>query len=644
MHKTSSRLPKAGVILLACSVVTSACSDLPTDAADRSLTPSGAGALHSTSSNPTVAKVTIAFDSGSVDRKTWSIAAGTKEQFSATAYDASGRVITGRAVKFVSSNAASFRIDSTTGLGTAITAGTVSIKATIDGITGATGNFSVTGTATTTNTTPPSATPATPATPAPAPSPVPTPPPASSIAVQVVRFDGGSGAATVSAGVPLVPGALRPGQEGNVRVYVGGIEQPVYVTGVSSRHPDGSLRAVLVQFRATSLGSTPATGFIDLGTTRPAAMTLASAIVTPGTSASGTPAGLPQAAILPTSPSYLVSTDLVGPTLTSAATSALGGTFAKYEANFSNYSEALWAQEGAGYNEANYYDRALIYYAFWARTGNATYWARAGRMAYDYRVKYLEHAGYGSSPHWSQLEGVEKHYLLTGDEKSRAAVTNTAYMLQLAYLNSSYMTAKAGESRIAARVLHAQLLAWRLAPAGSPAITFRGTNMVGVNWGANVESAISKLVTWQKTDGSYPSGEVCGGQLNYMVGLLNDALIKTYDYYVPTGTSRTTLQGTIQTLVQKAADYMWSTQWIAGSGSFKYASVTCSGVGGTNASPDLNLLIVSGYGWLSKRTGNAKYVTQGDAIFATGVSKAMVQLTKQFNENYTSSFRYVGLR
>jgi hypothetical protein len=640
MHTPSSRLPQAGTFLLACAVLASACSDLPTDAADRGLTPSGA-ALQAASANATVARVTVAFVSGALDKSKWSIAAGTNEQFSATAYDAKGLVITGRAVKFVSANPTSFRIDATTGLGTAVTNGTVSIKATIDGVTGASGNFSVTGTGTTTTTAPePDSTQAA----TPAPTPTPTPVPATSIAVQVVRFDGGSGAATVSTGVPLAPGALRPGQEANVRVYVGGIEQAAYVAGLSSRHADGSLRAVLVQFRATSLGSTPATGFIALGTARPAAMTLGSEIVAPGARTAGTPAGLPQAAVLPTSPSYLISTDLVGPTIASAATSALGGSFAKYETNFTTYNESLWAAQGAGYNDANYYDRALVYYAFWARTGNATYWARAGRMAYDYRVNYLEPAGFGASPHWSQLEGIEKHYLLTGDEKSRTAVTNTAYMLQSAYLNSNYMTSRSGESRIAARVLHAQLLAWRLTPAGSPAIMFRSANMGGVNWGANVETAITKLVAWQKADGSYPSGEVCGGQLNYMVGLLNDALIKTYDYYVPTTSSRTALQGTIQTLVQKAADYLWSTQWVAGSSAFKYASVSCSGIGGTGAAPDLNLLIVGGYGWLSKRTGNATYLTEGDAIFSGGVAKAYIQLTKQFNENYTSSFRYLGYR
>ena len=642
----ATRLPKVGALLLACAFFGTACDNMPTasDAAARGLTPTGPHALATTNPNATVRKVSVTFVSGAINRSTWTIAAGTTEQFSATAYDSLGHVISGRPVVFSSTNAAELSIDSTTGLATAVSKGTVAVKAMIGGVTGQTGNFSVTGSTSATSTpTPPPA-------PAPAPAPAPTPAPATSIAVQVVRFDGGSGAATVTAGVPLVQGSLRPGQEGNVRVYVGGIEQPVYVTGLASLHPDGSLRAMLVQFTLASLSSaTPATGFIDLTTARPAAMTLSAPIVTPGTAAPSTPTGVPQAAILPTSVSYLMSTDLVGPTVSSAATTALGGNFARYESDFVKYANQFWASEGATYDAdmyADYYDRTLIYYAMWARTGNATYWARAGQMAYDYRTNYLEPNAYGSSPHWAQLEGLEKHYLLTGDDASRGAVVKTAYVLDLAYLNTHYMDGSAGESRIAARVLHSQLLAWRLMPAGVPTMTFRGANMATVKWGPNVESAITKIAAWQVANGSYPAVVVCGGQLNYMVGMLNDVLIKTYDYYLPATTSRSALQATIQTLVQKAVDYMWTTQWRPTNHSFNYASVNCSSksVGSQTSAPDLNNMISTGFGWLWKRTGNQQYLTEGDAIFDGGVTQAYLTQTKQFNEEYTSSFRYLGYR
>jgi hypothetical protein len=375
-------------------------------------------------------------------------------------------------------------------------------------------------------------------------------------------------------------------------------------------------------------------------------MTLPAPLVTPGASTAGVPNGLPQAAALPTDPAYLVATDLVGPTAPAAQTQALGGVFSRYDRDFGTYADRYWASEGVDYLLSDYYDRALIYYAMWARTGNATYWARAAQIAYDYRTRYLEQANYGSSPHWAQLEGLEKHYLLTGDEASRLAVLKTAYVFQVAFLNTNYMNGTSGESRIAARVLHSQLLAWRLTPQGSASASFRGANVSAVNWGGNVEKAITKLVAWQQPDGSYPAQAVCGGQLNYMIALLNDALIKTYDYYVPATKSRAELQGTIQSLVQKATDHLWTTQWVASKSAFQYASVDCSSmnVGGVGVAPDLSNMFTASFGWLWKQTGKAQYRDAGETIFASGVTQAYLAGTKQFNEAYTSSFRYLGYR
>jgi hypothetical protein len=411
------------------------------------------------------------------------------------------------------------------------------------------------------------------------------------------------------------------------------------VTGLSSLHPDGSLRAVLVQFRAASLGSTQTlAGRIDVGAARPSAMTLATALVTPGAAVANTPKGLPQAAALPTDPNYLIATDLVGATIPVAATNALGGNFARYESDWAKYSTLYWGSEGSSWS-GNYYDRALIYYAWWARTGNPTYWMRASRQAADYRVSYLEANAYNSSPHWSQLEGLEKHYLLTGDDASRQAVGRTAGRL-IGFINSSYLTRSMGEGRIAARVLHAQLLGWRLTAGGTAIAGYTQTA-----YGANVEATIGKLVAWQQANGSFPAdGQVCGGQLNYMIGQQNDALIKTFEQYVPATTSRATLQTTIRSLVTKSVDYLWSTQWVATKNAFQYTSVNCSGIGSTTPAPDLNNMISASFAWVYDQTGNTAYLTKADAIFAGGVTQAYLNGSKQFNENYTSSFRYLGYR
>jgi hypothetical protein len=242
---------------------------------------------------------------------------------------------------------------------------------------------------------------------------------AGSVPVSLRRFDGADTAVVVSNSIPLVPGALWPGQERRVRLVLGSgqgvVEQGLYATPLASRHPDGSLRAVLVQFSIQMRATDTFAGRVELAVgDRPAALTLAA----PLRAASGVPA----AAVLPTSAEYLIRTDLVGKTIPAARAAHLGAAFARYESDFAGYADPAWANAGSKWNDGNYYDRALIYYAWWARTGNPQYWWRAARFAVDYRAGYLEaEAGYASSPHWAQLEGLEKHYLLTGDEASRVA-------------------------------------------------------------------------------------------------------------------------------------------------------------------------------------------------------------------------------
>jgi hypothetical protein len=128
--------------------------------------------------------------------------------------------------------------------------------------------------------------------------------------------------------VPLAPGALFPGQEARVRVVVGAgaeaAEAAVYAAGLHSRHADGSLRAVLVQFRVASLGAAAAVpARLELAAgARPAALTLAAPLAA---AAPAVPGGAAPGVALPTDPAYLVAADLVGPTGTSAAARGSAG-------------------------------------------------------------------------------------------------------------------------------------------------------------------------------------------------------------------------------------------------------------------------------------------------------------------------------
>jgi hypothetical protein len=361
------------------------------------------------------------------------------------------------------------------------------------------------------------------------------------------------------------------------------------------------------------------------------------------------PLGLPDAVALPARPEYLVHAAIAGPTLTMSVTRTLGGLFAKYDSDFKYYADQHWKATGDAW-EQNYYDRSLIYYAAWMRSGNVEYWRRGTMMALSYRRGYLEPNRYASSPHWAQLAGLELHYLLTGDTLSRRAVAGVyAHGLQsfakaswgpLADIEnpqSPYM-----ENRIQARVLQGALSAYRL---NATFIRSDGLAFYASEWPTRLRDILNKILSTQKADGSYSWVQICGGQLNYMVGMLNDVLIEYYRDFEP--------DPRIPVAIEKANEYLWTTQWLPTDQAFKYASVLCApnpfgtNVGGMEPAGDLNGLFIASFGWLYNRTGDPKWRTRGDAIMTGLLASRWAQNyagSKQFNQAYTSSFRYFAYR
>ncbi|CAA9319918.1 MAG: hypothetical protein AVDCRST_MAG40-1408, partial [uncultured Gemmatimonadaceae bacterium] len=116
----------------------------------------------------------------------------------------------------------------------------------------------------------------------------------------------------------------------------------------------------------------------------------------------------------------------------------------------------------------------------------------------------------------------------------------------------------------------------------------------------------------------------------FMVGLLNDAMVRYYNLF--------DRDARILPSIKKSADYMWANDWDANKQAFRY--LTGEGEG----QPDLNNLIVSGYGFVYQQTRDVTYKTRGDAAFASGVAGAWYNGSKQFNEVYHNSFRYVTMR
>jgi hypothetical protein len=265
----------------------------------------------------------------------------------------------------------------------------------------------------------------------------------------------------------------------------------------------------------------------------------------------------------------------------------------------------------------------------WVRTANPEYWWRAAQIAIDYRQKYLLPNNYMSSPHWAQMEGLEKHYLLTGDETSRLAVVRVADVFT-GFL-PEYYTPAGGDVRILARFIHGALLAWRLTPGGDTPAGAQPRD-----WAARLDFLLARARAWQQPNGGYPVGVTCNTTMNYQVGLLNDALIEVHTYY--------RADPTIVAQVKRSVDYLWRTQWVPAASAFQYLSGGCANVGGTEPTADLTGLMVSAFGWLYRRTGDRSYRFAGDRVFAATVTQAYLVGSKQFNQAYTSSYQYLGWR
>jgi hypothetical protein len=542
------------------------------------------------------ATITVRQVPASIELNTTSVTllVGDSQQLQATVSDAGGTAITGAAVSWTSSTPSVATVSSS-GLVTAVAAGTAVVTATSGGLS--------TQAAVSVGSAPSTA------------------PQSGTVALQIVGFSTGN--VLVSSGIPLAPGMLMPGDIGRVRLLVGTQEQSIFVKALDGRHRDGSVRSILVQFMY-NVGSSPIAAQLAIGSTRTTsdrAETLTSFTYT---------SPVPRAVVLPTSTTYLLSTGIVLPTV--AAPSAFSYA---YEDRFVEQSDGRWGLFKPAYDAntlsgdapltANYYDRALMHWAWWVRTGDAKYWQRAVYYLMAYREKYLRPNNYGVQPHNMMVEGLELHYLLTGDTESRRGVEVNATNM-VAWLTSDYAGDRHPntESRVHSRILLAFVTGARL----------------GMPYQPQAKTMLDKIIAMQHADGAWRFASACEQQFNFMAGLVNEVMAKYYDVIEP--------DSRIPTTIGKSLEFMWTKEWRATEGAFTYLSgnIVCPDQGGPQPAPDLNMLIVHGFGWMYKRTGNSVYRTRGDVVFNEGVARAYfgstyAQAEKHYNEQYRSSYQYL---
>ena len=343
-----------------------------------------------------------------------------------------------------------------------------------------------------------------------------------------------------------------------------------------------------------------------------------------------------------------------------------------YDRAFQQYAEMHWQRQGSAWEQANYYDRAAIFYVWWARSGNARYLERANALALDYRKNYVEKTAmpytYNVSTYWHMPLGLALHYLVTGDEKSRQAVGYSAEWLSseptVAAMGTkktmplpaaartqspigrslpSTITVGIAENRWRARVLQAFVLAHAInAPRTGPATAFGKGGMVRVipgTWAERAKQALDIILAFQNPDGSYRDEQSGGAEKPFMDGLLNDALIMYYQFVSP--------DPRIISAVKRNLDYNWANTWLGESFAYYEWSYTSpvdpSWAGGRYAAGDLNGLMVGAFGWVYAKTKDVTYRDRGDEIFRT-ITNAYLAGSKQFNQAYASSYRYLAYR
>ena len=229
-----------------------------------------------------------------------------------------------------------------------------------------------------------------------------------------------------------------------------------------------------------------------------------------------------------------------------ASVQARGGAYARYEADFASYANTQWAADSTSF-DANFYDRAMIYYVWWARTGDATYLDRANKLAIVART-YLESTNYYPQAYNMMIDGVALHALVTGDQRSATTVAKVADGMGNPNGYWYYVAGNPGDgegdSRGSARVLSAVLDAYLL----------HLTSPNGYNYASILTALESRILTTEGSDGAFRWPLQCNYNKPFMSGMIDDALIRYYTSFQA--------DARIVPAIKRSVDFMWNNDWV----------------------------------------------------------------------------------
>lgn len=299
-----------------------------------------------------------------------------------------------------------------------------------------------------------------------------------------------------------------------------------------------------------------------------------------------------------------------------------------------------WATEGDSWS-GDYYSRFLARIALFLMEGDPEEGHRAILQAMGYMNGYTYPNGefQGPSAHWFQ--GEDLFWLATQGNNTRAreALARIANGFMIGETNRIRNGGSIEDDldwRVSSRFIKGSLL---IVKAGWPSnikvdgyVPWAGDpwwNLEGVrpedllNW--HIETALKWPV---REDGALIGGQsqFCGVQFNWMVGMLCNSLMQSYDAYQQD-------PRVLQWIKDRWA-YL-KTQWVDsewGMG-FRYANGSCT-TAGPEGAPDLTGLVIDIPAWLAARTGDLDYADDFREMFPHFVKTTSLQGSKQMNQAF----------